>query len=279
MIDIGGGFAITERHEWGARQARSRSIYRLSDHGGKTAHYSTGEELGVEDTAQWTRNIQGFHMDDRGWDDVGYHFLYDRFGNIYEGRPLLTVGAHAGHSTGNRTAGCCFLGDDDPGQDVPDIARSALAHLSVHIDRQTREGPWFGHRDWKNTPCPGDEIYAFLPRLHDYLKGDSMDPIKWAADRFNQMVERSDVSEGTHARNVDRQELAWILGEFGVLDLTPEHVEFLREVKRYVDGQDSGPAFARESIKHLRDHPHTGEAGPHDHDGRYVQRGTTIRLG
>lgn len=168
-ITIGGGFAIIERREWGARPARGRTSYGRSVHGGKTVHYSTGEELGVDDTAQWVRNIQTYHMDDRGWDDVGYHFLFDRFGNIFEGRPLLTVGAHAGHSAGNRTAGECFLGDDDPGQDVPDIARSALAHLGAHIDQQAGEGPWFGHRDWKNTPCPGGELYRLLPHINNYL--------------------------------------------------------------------------------------------------------------
>ena len=53
--------------------------------------------------------IQRLHREDRGWADVGYHFLVDKDGTIYEGRALTVRGAHtAGFNTGS--AGICLLG-------------------------------------------------------------------------------------------------------------------------------------------------------------------------
>ena len=45
-----------------------------------------------------------------GWADVGYHYLVDKDGTIYEGRNIAIRGAHTqGHNTGS--AGVCLLGD------------------------------------------------------------------------------------------------------------------------------------------------------------------------
>ncbi len=54
--------------------------------------------------------IQRLHREDRGWADIGYHFLIDKDGTLYEGRDLTARGAHtAGFNTGS--AGICLLGD------------------------------------------------------------------------------------------------------------------------------------------------------------------------
>lgn len=46
--------------------------------------------------------IQDFHINGRGWKDIGYHFCYDDSGRIYQGMPETIVGTHAGPAnTGN----------------------------------------------------------------------------------------------------------------------------------------------------------------------------------
>ena len=54
--------------------------------------------------------VQRLHREDRMWADIGYHFLVDIDGTIYEGRDLAARGVHTGgHNTGS--AGVCLLGD------------------------------------------------------------------------------------------------------------------------------------------------------------------------
>ena len=54
--------------------------------------------------------VQRLHREDRGWADVGYHFMLDVDGAIYEGRDLRARGVHTrGRNTGS--VGVCLLGD------------------------------------------------------------------------------------------------------------------------------------------------------------------------
>ena len=45
------------------------------------------------------REIQAFHVLDRGWADIAYHYLLDGFGQLYEGR---TIGARGAHTEGSQ---------------------------------------------------------------------------------------------------------------------------------------------------------------------------------
>lgn len=163
-VDLGRGVKLYTREECRLRPPRKVIRLARAHVGGKTAHYSTGEELGRDDPFEWWREIQRFHMGpQRGWWDVGYNFGIPKEGIVLEGRGLLVRGGHAGTNAGNLTTGVCFLGDDDPGQDVTDEARLAFVALDEWHTRQLgRRTAWFGHRDWKSTACPGDELYEFV---------------------------------------------------------------------------------------------------------------------
>jgi peptidoglycan hydrolase-like protein with peptidoglycan-binding domain len=156
---------IITRAQWGARNAASPGGDRVS-RSKRTdffMHYSLGEELRREDTAEWVREIQAFHMGpQRGWADIGYNFLVDKFGNIFEGRGWDRAGAHCpGHNTTG--LGLCFMGDDDPEQDFTAAAQRAARELYDEACKITGNKLGMkGHRDGKSTACPGDEIYAWV---------------------------------------------------------------------------------------------------------------------
>jgi hypothetical protein len=149
---------IISRAEWGARAPRGRDTVSWSQRTGFMGHYSAAS------ASQSVREIQNFHMDTRGWSDIGYNFLINSItGKVYEGRGWTTVGAHcAGYNTEN--IGVCIIGKDKAGvQDVSDAARRNFKLLYEEAER--RKGGNLvlrGHRDRGSTTCPGDEIYSWL---------------------------------------------------------------------------------------------------------------------
>ena len=134
------------------------------------------------------RAIQLYHVKGNGWNDIGYNFLVDRFGTVYEGRyggiERNVVGAHAeGFNTGS--VGVAVLGEYSS-LAVAARARSSLAALLAwrldvaHVDPATTQSfisggnarfgaglPVFlrtvsGHRDTGFTDCPGAALYGLL---------------------------------------------------------------------------------------------------------------------
>jgi hypothetical protein len=160
-LDVG-GLEINSRSTWGARASRCSSslgkVYRMAIHHTETP---TNDTLS---TAARLRQIQSYHMDVRGWCDIGYHYLVSRDGRIWEGRPQALLGSHAGGAnTGN--IGIAIIGDHDV-TPVTDLEASTVATLIRQLaDRHglaTTRGVVKGHRQYKSTSCPGDKLVAQL---------------------------------------------------------------------------------------------------------------------
>jgi uncharacterized protein with LGFP repeats len=141
------------------------------------------------------RSIYAFHRFGRGWNDIGYNFVLDLYGRIWEARAggieEPVIGAHAG-GYNYRSSGVAVLGDFS-GVPVSGAARSALQQLlawklALHsvpalgrtTVRVTRGGAVYsrfpagaavslpriaGHRDADATDCPGDSLYHQLPEV------------------------------------------------------------------------------------------------------------------
>ena len=82
-------FAIISRADWGARPWQ-QDISTYTEYGIQTPDY-TSIVLHVTSMGQGSGNeeaqrIQSYHMNIRGFSDIGYNFLIDSSGNIYEGR-------------------------------------------------------------------------------------------------------------------------------------------------------------------------------------------------
>ena len=169
---------IISRSSWGARAPRSVETVPASKREAVMAHYSTGEELNVGKSGvdDWLRSIQRYHMDTHGWADIGYNYMIDRFGRVYEGRGWNVLGAHAAKAN-TPNIGVCFLGDDDKGvQDVTPAARQAFADLYVWLQHKVgRKLKRRGHRDVNSTSCPGDELYSWWTASS--LKGVELDGV------------------------------------------------------------------------------------------------------
>ncbi|MCH8555347.1 MAG: N-acetylmuramoyl-L-alanine amidase [Schleiferiaceae bacterium] len=132
--------------------------------------------------------IWDFHVNTNGWDDVGYNWLIDPNGNIYEGRGSGKRGAHFSCMNGAST-GICLIGNysNTPATSPAIAALEALltwetcdkniapGGISMHQPSQQFLPNISGHRDGNGSPapgscasgtvCPGDSLYEELPQL------------------------------------------------------------------------------------------------------------------
>jgi N-acetylmuramoyl-L-alanine amidase-like protein len=185
-----GAPAIVPRLSWGADEKIRRGPpsyasevqFVIVHHTAGRNDYSRSEATAI------VKGIQLFHVQGNGWNDIGYNFLVDRFGTIYEGRfggiDRNVIGAHAlGFNTGS--VGIALLGtygSTKPSQAAQDaIARLIAWRLDLaHVDPTSFVnvisggsekyasgipvllGAVSGHRDTGLTECPGNALYARL---------------------------------------------------------------------------------------------------------------------
>lgn len=164
---------VQERRAWKA--APPKGDYEPQTPERLTLHHTEGRyTTTLADTLQEVKVIQDFHMNGRGWTDIAYHYLIDSQGNIVEGRPELVIGAHAGDIEKNtNNVGIVLLGSHHPPKNDPvtAAAQDAFIQLGRYFVARYRIKPSTlkGHRDLKSTDCPGDVLYALLPRLRGIL--------------------------------------------------------------------------------------------------------------
>lgn len=189
---------IVTRTEWGA-PANVNGLGALGTvkqitvhHTAQGAAYSAAAVAGVsqETGAKGVRAARASHLHN-GWTDIGYHFLVDGAGHVFQGRgylqpgslgpdrtpPVLAKGSHVGgHNTGNigvNVLGCFGAkGERDCG-DVPSgEALTALTNLLAALCAAYGVSPSgiVGHRDLAPTACPGDRLYTKLEGIRQALR-------------------------------------------------------------------------------------------------------------
>lgn len=199
---------IITREQWGAR-AQVCTPDKASKLVGVVLHHTAGSNdySTVAEAMQQIRGDQAYHIDGRGWCDIGYNFVIDKWGNIYEGRDnSLTqpiIGVHAGgFNTG--TVGISMLGTYDAvpssavQQAVAQIAGWRLGSYGLNPESQMSYYTYggenskipanttitlprvFGHRDVAYTACPGAGGYAALTNIRAMAASYSED------ERFRQ---------------------------------------------------------------------------------------------
>jgi hypothetical protein len=178
---------IVPRASWGADESIVRATPSYADRLlFAVVHHTAGKSPGTPaESAALVRGIQRYHTLSNGWNDIGYNFLVDGFGQVFEGRgggiDRNVIGAHAlGFNTGS--TGVAVLGNfekDIPSEEVSRALVQLLAwRLDVgHVDPlavvdavSTTGAPRVlraisGHRDTGSTACPGANLYPLLDGL------------------------------------------------------------------------------------------------------------------
>jgi hypothetical protein len=186
--------AIVTRAGWGANEALRRgppeyapALKMVFVH-----HTDTASVYPCSDSARIVRGIYAYHVLANGWNDIGYNFLIDRCGHVFEGRyggvTKPVVGAHArGFNTGS--AGIAMIGTFTSTPPTRPARRSLRELIAwrldlAHVDptakvlmttatgnerfppgTRLRLRAVSGHRDTGATSCPGAALYRRLPRI------------------------------------------------------------------------------------------------------------------
>jgi hypothetical protein len=184
---------VITRAEWGADESIVRDSPSYADRVALAfVHHTAGAApTSPAQSAASVRGIQAYHVHKNGWDDIGYNFLVDPFGQIFEGRAggitRNVIGAHAqGFNTGS--VGISLLGNYDSKVVAPAASDAIAALLAwrldlAHVDPASTvtrvsagSNKWAagtavplravsGHRDVGQTACPGAQLYAQLSTL------------------------------------------------------------------------------------------------------------------
>jgi len=203
---LGARPAIVSRAAWGGDLVPPRVLPSFGEVDIAVVHHTeSANEYTADQSAGIVLAITKFHRDTRGWNDVGYNFLVDRFGTIFEGRAggvdLPVIGAHAqgfnSISTGISIIGS-FMAVEPPAAAVDAVARLIgwrLPLAGIPVTGQVtvtsgggslsryRSGVQVtldricGHRDVGSTDCPGDRLYVDLPSLRAKTRGLAGAPI------------------------------------------------------------------------------------------------------
>jgi hypothetical protein len=128
------------------------------------------------DGPYYVRAIYYYHAVTLGWGDIGYNYLVDKFGNVYEGRyggPDIVAGHSYGHNYGSM--GVSVIGTHESVTPTPaslaslrdltawEANRSYIHPLESSFFVDTVAPNIAGHRDYNATTCPGDALYGELP--------------------------------------------------------------------------------------------------------------------
>jgi N-acetylmuramoyl-L-alanine amidase len=185
---------MVTRTEWGADSVPPREPPLYGEVQLAFVHHTvTANDYGPEDSAGIVLGIARFHRDGNGWNDIGYNFLVDIYGQIFEGRAggidQAVVGAQAQGWNSVSTGVACLgtftsVAQTPAGMDA--LARLIGWKLTVHAvptqgpitvtsgGGETNRYPAgtpvtfqriSGHRDGNNTSCPGDTLYTQLDAL------------------------------------------------------------------------------------------------------------------
>ncbi|WP_375002785.1 N-acetylmuramoyl-L-alanine amidase [Aeromicrobium sp. CTD01-1L150] len=165
--------SVISRSSWGAGKGRTCDKPVHGKLRGVMIHHTAGSNsYAKSESASIVRSMQSYHVRGQGWCDIGYNFLVDKYGQIFEGRKggwtRMVRGAHAGSTTLNRhLVGISMMGNYDEAhtsraqrnavvrlvawrlgsKDIPAKGRMNVGGHNLHRISM--------HRNVSATACPG----------------------------------------------------------------------------------------------------------------------------
>jgi len=108
-----------------------------------------------------TETIKQWHLN-KGWSDIGYHYVIELDGSVNVGRHTDRIGAHTrGENTGS--LGVCYVGGMDADMEHPkdtrtDAQKKGLICLINDLKEQFKIVAIHGHNEFSNKACPSFNV-------------------------------------------------------------------------------------------------------------------------
>ncbi|MFB9394355.1 N-acetylmuramoyl-L-alanine amidase [Streptomyces coeruleoprunus] len=194
---------VVARAQWGADEslvADPPSYIKKVD--AVFVHHTTGaNDYTCAEAPAIIRSLLTYHVKTQGWNDLGYNFLVDKCGTVYEGRAggvaRPVQGAHT-YGFNSYSSGIALIGDYENGGTPTAAAKKAIADIAawklglygvsptakVTLVAAADTGVWkagqsatlntvSGHRDGYATLCPGANLYSELPTIRTAAAGSA----------------------------------------------------------------------------------------------------------
>lgn len=133
----------------------TRSLDKISQ---IVVHHSASTTHKAEDFARW-------HVQQRGWAGIGYHYIIEKDGTIIQGNPLENISYNVtNHNT--KSIGICLSGNfdiEEPTTQQLNSLRKLINHLRNLLPQPLQV---YGHRDFGSTSCPGKTLTSSFFYLH-----------------------------------------------------------------------------------------------------------------
>jgi len=118
-----------------------------------------GRDVSIDEIRKW-------HVEERGWSDIGYHYVIGLDGQIHKGRPVETQGAHCKGQNHN-SIGICYVGGMDVAGKRPKDTRTkqqqqALMSLLRLLRDDYGVTEIHGHNEYSNKACPSFNVQTEL---------------------------------------------------------------------------------------------------------------------
>jgi hypothetical protein len=167
-VAVGGLTGIVARKSWTSTGLAGRNINAMKGVNKITIHHEGWTKVDFTDAASTfdrIEKIRQIHTRDRGWADIGYHFVIDRAGRVIQGREARYQGAHVSENNPHNI-GILVLGNFDEQRPSTEQLRS-LSHFSRVLVKQYRLGKnrVFTHQEINPTQCPGRHLQAQIEGL------------------------------------------------------------------------------------------------------------------
>ena len=193
-----GASKMLTRQDWAADETLMKWTPEYKRVQKAIVHHTAGDDGGTN-VAATIRAIYYYHAVTRGWGDIGYNFLVDKYGNIWTGRAGgdHVIGGHA-YGWNNGSIGVAAIGTYTSTGPTPAMVGAIANVIAIKFaqfgiapygadsythQEQRSDGTWIpvtssppniqGHRDANyivgqnggQTECPGGALYAQLPTI------------------------------------------------------------------------------------------------------------------
>lgn len=174
--------SIITRKGWGAdEKLRCNEDKMGTTIKGVVVHHTAGSNsYSKAQSASIIRDIYAYHTKTLGWCDIGYNFLVDKYGQIFEGRwGGIDMPIHGSHATewNTNTMGVSFMGNYETASPPAVMLNAGAGLIAWKLDAFQREAKGkvklagkvvniiFGHGDVMATACPGKNIRSKMASL------------------------------------------------------------------------------------------------------------------